>query len=326
MVVRSTLAKVDDGKPLDVSTAGAFWRQPWLIAGVALLAVTVTVAGAVAMTSSSSRRHSSTTATTTTEADALKVGTTTTAVAASAGPVQTTSPPSPLTTVASTVSGTVTDASGSPVAGAWVFGLVSRTSVQTDATGRYTMPCQSQPMAASGWLLPATTTSGTYVQGGAAGGIPSHPSLGYEFSGGGFDESAAASISCDGQPVDFQLPAGATVTISFVDASGSPYSLNDPAAGPVDNVYPPGVGIDEASSPGSRGLGFFAFDVPPTVNGNQQVLGGLDAGTLHLGGPSNLTCTAPDGSRYDNSSDGTSISVVGGESLALTCMVVAANS
>lgn len=64
----------------------------------------------------------------------------------------------------------------------------------------------------------------------------------------------------------------------------------------------------------------------PTGNGDQQVLGGLDTGTLHLGGPSNLTCTAPDGSRYDNSSYGTSISVVGGESLALTCMVVATSS
>jgi len=64
----------------------------------------------------------------------------------------------------------------------------------------------------------------------------------------------------------------------------------------------------------------------PTGNGDQQVLGGLDTGTLHLGGPSNLACAAPDGSRSENSSFGTSISVVGGESLALTCMVVAASS
>jgi hypothetical protein len=223
------------------------------------------------------------------------------------------------TTVApsGTTSGTVTGPDGQPVGGASVIGLDNLVVAVTDANGDYSMPCVPQPLVAASWLIPVYTpspgTSGGYSYGTDStsyGAPPTSPEPGYVFSGGASDISAAATVACDGQPVDFQLPQGGAVDITWKNIT---YSESAQGTTPIDNLYLPGLGRQAA------------LETAPLSSDGQQVIDGVGPGTLQIDGVSTpFTCTGP-----GTTADGQaiySVTVTAGQTTFVTCTIPTASS
>jgi hypothetical protein len=212
----------------------------------------------------------------------------------------TTVPPKTTTTNAGrpATSGVVTDSSGRPVAGAYVIGLNNLAVARTDARGHYSMACVDQKLVAAAWLLPVMT-AGPGGSGGFSYGVnttnygppPGTPGPGYVFSGGASDVTAATRAGCGGTLVNFRLPAGGTVDITWTSRSTPPGTdvgptTTDPdpsvSAGPIDNLYLPGLGTQAA------------LETDLATTNNQQIVAQLGAGTLRIDGVSTpFTCSGP---------------------------------
>lgn len=246
-------------------------------------------------------------------------------------------PPSPMTTlsvpVAPTVAssnpiqGTVTDGHGQPVPGAYVIGLDSLTVVRTDASGRYSMPCQvtsggvsgnrREPLVAGVWLLPVEPTGrGGYSYGSDTTSYlppPTAPGLGYAFSGGAADAAQAEDVSCDGQPFNFILPAGGGADVQFLDANGQPATTF--SGPPVDNLYLPGLG-DHA-----------ALETAPLTSDGRQIVQQLGPGGLNLDILYPMTCTEPAGaSGQPEAVNPSDVVITAGQTVHITCREAAGSS
>jgi hypothetical protein len=221
----------------------------------------------------------------------------------------------PPTTVAQsgTTSGTVTGPGGQPVGGAYVIGLDNLAVAVTDANGDYSMPCVSQPLVAASWLIPIDSpspgTSGGYAYGTdttSYGAPPTSSGPGYVFSGGASDISTASTVTCDGQPVDFQLPQGGAVDITW---SGSAKGTTPP----IDNLYLPGLGHQAA------------LETAPVSSSGQQVIDQIGPGTLQIDEVSTpFSCTGP-----GTTADGQaifSVTVTAGQTTSVTCTIGTASS
>ncbi len=244
---------------------------------------------------------------------------------ATTAPVTTTTPPTTSTTSTSTstvpttavapagtTSGTVTGPDGTPVAGASVIGLDNLAVAVTDANGDYSMPCVAQPLVAASWLIPVYSpspgTSGGYSYGTDStsyGAPPTSPEPGYVFSGGASGVSGASTVTCNGQPVDFQLPQGGAVDIAWKNITSSELAQGTT---PIDNLYLPGLGRQAA------------LETAPVSSSGDQVIDGIGPGTLNIDGVStSFSCTGP-----GTSADGQaiySVTVTTGQTTFVTCTI-----
>ena len=227
------------------------------------------------------------------------------------------------------ITGTVTDTGGRPVAGAYVIGLNSLTVVQTDVSGRYSMPCKvtegaisgfrSEPLVASLWVLPVLPAGqGSYVVGVNTtkyGPPPTAPGLGYVFSGGSPDAAHASDVTCNGRPVNFALPAGGGADVQFLNADGSPVSPARFQGPPVDNLYMPGLGEHAA------------LDTSPLSADGHQVLMQMGPGLFGLDVLYPMTC-AEAGTELSNSQGaiGLGVRIVPGQVVHVTCRMTAGGS
>jgi hypothetical protein len=195
-------------------------------------------------------------------------------------------PPQPTT-------GTVTDADGNPVSDAYVIGMTALSVARTDAAGHYSMPCTAQKLVAATWLLPVMTAGTTSINYGKNtteyGPPPVAPGAGYKiFSGGVSEVSQASPVACDGNPVNFQLPAGATVDITWttgsgpVDGSESTSTTTDtPPSSSIDDLYLPGL-ADQA-----------ARETAP-ISGGHQIIPQLAQGIIRIDATGTaFTCSGP---------------------------------
>lgn len=230
-----------------------------------------------------------------------------------------TTPSVTTTTLAPTVTGTVTDQNGNPIAGASVIGLANLAVATTDTSGNYSMPCTNQALVASSWLLPMDAPhpgpSGGYAYGTDttlyASAFPSTPGTAYVFSGGTTDISQAVPLACDGLPVNFTLPFGATVDLFFVDPSGAPYPVSMKGTGtPVADIYIPGLDTRAA------------IETPPSTGStNEEILNRLGTGDLGIDETLDyLSCTAP-GVPPPAEPGNNLIPVVAGQTVTVTCTV-----
>jgi hypothetical protein len=176
----------------------------------------------------------------------------------------------------------VTDADGNPVSDAYVIGMTNLSVARTDADGHYSMPCTAQKLVAASWILPvmaAGTTSLVYGQNTTFYGPPPVASgAGYIFSGGVNDLSQASPVVCDGNPVNFQLPVGATVDITWVTGSGpvdgsetTSTTTSVPPPNSIDGLYLPGLDSQAA------------VETAPVSTG-QQLIAQLGPGTIQING------------------------------------------
>ncbi|HEX3795251.1 MAG TPA: carboxypeptidase-like regulatory domain-containing protein [Acidimicrobiales bacterium] len=207
------------------------------------------------------------------------------------------------------ITGTVRDASGDPVSGAYVVGLNSLDVAVTNAQGQYSIPCASEPLVASEWLLPIQRDSGGGITYGSDstnyGPPPTSSGAGYSFSGGATDADSAAPVPC-GQTTDFVLNTGGNVDIQFVDSSGNP--VTDQSL-PIDNLYLPG--LDQ----------FAGLETAPLTSEGFQDVDQLAAGTLRIDEVSaNLTCTGQ-GVVDEPSSAVITVTVVPGTTVPVICTV-----
>jgi hypothetical protein len=205
--------------------------------------------------------------------------------------------------------GVVTGPDGKPLAGVYVIGMDDLAVATTDGNGRYSMHCVPQRLVAASWLLPVNSPkpgpSGgwpTGVDTTKYGAAPTSPAPGYVFSGGSSDLSGAATVHCDGKPVDFQLPAGGGVEITWKTSSGGNGSG---ASDPIDNLYVPGLGKQAA------------LEGAAVSSAGVQVVEGLAAGTLLITEVSaSFSCTGGSASGY-----GSAVTVVAGQTTAVTCTI-----
>jgi hypothetical protein len=222
-------------------------------------------------------------------------------------PVPTTSPKStttvaPVTTTtvapagtlngARGVTGIVTDSSGKPIPNAYVIGMSDLSVARTDANGHYSMRCTGQKLVAATWLLPVDQAGATSVTFGVNstqyGPPPTTAGAGYVFSGGATDVGQATPAPCDGQPVNFRLPIGATVDIGWVTGSGNP---SGPGPTPTTTSLP-SIPIDNLYLPGLDDQG--ALETAPISPTGHQVIGQLGPGTLRIDGTmTSFTCSGP---------------------------------
>ena len=224
------------------------------------------------------------------------------------------------TTVASAaaITGTVTDAAGQPVPGAYVMGLDSLTVVRTDPTGAFSMSCtlsthgvsgsRSEPLVAATWLLPVVSpgegSAGLGSDTTSYGPPPDVPGLGYSFSGGAADAADASIASCDGRPVDFVLQPGGGADIHLLDPSGTPVTSSSV---PPDNLYLPGLD------------GFAALETAPLTDSGDQIVDQLAGGILRIdatGG--NLNCSGTEVTP-DPAADGVDVAITAGQVTPVTC-------
>ena len=249
-------------------------------------------------------------ATTTTTATSLPPPPTTSAVPTSVPAVPIAHPVTTTPVPTNTTTGTVTGPDGRPVANAYVIGLTNLNVVQTDARGRFAMPCVAQKLVAATWVLPVQSP-----QPGPSGGYryrsdttdypqgtpPAGPGPGYVFSGGASRLSGAATVACNGSPVNFQLPPGGAVDIRWVHPPRSGQN------GPIDNLNLPGLENQAALE---------TVDVSST---GHQVLSQLGPGTLEIHPVATpFTCSGPG----VTGSDGIyTVAVAAGQVSPVTCMV-----
>jgi hypothetical protein len=188
------------------------------------------------------------------------------------------------TTIASTPAtvGTVTDAAGNPVSDAYVIGMTDLSVARTDADGHYSMPCTVQKLVAATWILPVMTAGTTALSYGHNTTEYEPPPVtsgsGYVFSGGASDVSQASPVACDGNPVDFRLPVGGTVDITWVigsgsgDDSGTTTTTNTSPQKPADNLYLPG--LDSQAAP----------ETAPVSGTGHQIISQLGPGAIRVDG------------------------------------------
>jgi hypothetical protein len=253
----------------------AFWqdrRRAWIAGGIALLALVaipaVLLAAGSSDTSSSpgSRNGSGASSTSSTSTTTTEVPTTTSPSIDLAPVVPTTTPP---TLPPPVVTGTVTRAGGAPVPRAHVVGLDDLSTVTTNVKGEFAMLCTGQALTASPWAVPVKPAGGGAPVFDGSGTVPNELGPGYMFSGGATDVAKAASVPCDGKPVDLRLPLGATVVVSLRDASGARF-VPAPGQAPLDSFSLPGFG-GRADTVGA-----------PISKTGVQVLPQLGAGTLTI--------------------------------------------
>ena len=187
------------------------------------------------------------------------------AVRSVAGPAETSSP-------ASTVSGTVTDSFGNPMANTIVTGLVSLESSPTDATGHFVLGCHAEPLVASTWELPL---------------LPPHygavccphraPSPSIQVPG-----TPSREAERRGERVDRQLRWRAGRLRHWWGRHGRhPFDSSLLSLLIIDNLYLPGLG--EQSS----------IVIPPISDGHQRI-SRLAAGVLRIDGAmATLSCSGP---------------------------------
>jgi serine/threonine protein kinase len=219
-------------------------------------------------------------------------------------------PVSPPTTVVpaapTTVTGTVKDSSGAPVANAYVLGLNSLAVARTDASGRYSIPCKSEPLVAATWLLPVVSGPGAQTFGQnttSYGPPPTTPGLGYAFSGGASDADHATVQGC-GNAVDFVLRDGGNADIQILDASGAPVTGSNV---PPDNLYLPGLSSHAA------------LETAPVAADGHQLVDQLGGGVLRIDGTtSTLNCTGS-GVTPDPSIAGATVTIAPGATVSVTC-------
>jgi hypothetical protein len=197
-----------------------------------------------------------------------------------------------------TVTGQVFDASGQPVARAFVESA-GGAYVVTGDQGRYSIECGVGALLAGSWAVPMSaqlynsTTDATT------------PGPGYIFSGGATDLSHATTPRC-GSVVNFHLPPGAGVTIHFTN----PIPSGDP--GPADNLYLPGLNDNP-----------YFLDPPLNAN-NNQVVEQLGSGTLRIDGvATDFNCSGPG---VTGSGAIWYISLRAGQSATVDCAFVQINS
>ena len=291
---------------------GAFLAGATLSAVVTALVVQGgTGSGHVVASSAGGAPTSATT--TTTAPDAVTAAPTTTVTP----PPTETSSSSPVTTASTTpagpgesITGMVTDSAGHPLSGAYVIGLDSLTVARTDPTGHFAMPCKvssgaitanrTEPMVASAWLAPVLPNGqGGFSYGSTTttyGPPPTTPGPGYAFSGGASDAAQATTVTCNGRPVNFVLPAGGGADVQFVDSKGAPAtSFSGP---PVDNLYLPGLGEHAA------------LETAPLSSDGHQVLEQLGPGTLGLDVLYPMTCTTSGGTQLAPDPSGRGLGVI----------------
>ena len=243
----------------------------------------------------------------------------------------TTAPPTTLAagTSGPPITGTVTDTGGRPVPGAYVIGLNSLTVVQTDSSGRYSMPCRvtegaisgfrSEPLVAAPWVLPVIPAGqGSYAVGVNTtkyGPPPTSPGPGYVFSGGSPDAVHASDVTCDGHPVNFVLPAGGGADVQFLNANGSPVSPSQFQGPPVDNLYLPGLGEHAA------------LDTSPLSTDGHQVVMQMGPGTFGLDVLYPMTCTEAGTQLFpDGAAKGLGVRIVAGLVVHVTCRLTTGGS
>jgi hypothetical protein len=190
----------------------------------------------------------------------------------------------------------VTDADGNPVADAYVIGMTNLWVTQTGTDGHYSMPCTAQKLVAASWRLPVMTAGTTpmdmdYGVNTTEYGLPPDTSgPGYVFSGEVSDLSQASPVACDGNPVNFQLPVGATVDITWV--TGPLPGDSSETTSPTTSAHPPNL-IDKFHLPGLKDQAApETVAVSPT---GQQVIAQLGPGTMQIDGTGTpFTCVGAD--------------------------------
>jgi hypothetical protein len=196
----------------------------------------------------------------------------------------------------------VTDADGNPVADAYVIGMTNLSVARTDADGHYALPCSAQKLLAASWILPVMTAGTTSINYGVNTTVYGPPPIasgaGYVFSGGVSDLSQASPVVCDGNPVNFQLPVGATVDITWVTGSGP---VDGSATTTTVTSAPPSNSIDTLYLPGLKDQA--APETAPVSATGQQVIAQLGPGTIQINGTGTpFTCSgasvAGDGSTW----------------------------
>jgi len=164
-----------------------------------------------------------------------------------------------------------------------------------------------EPLIAATWLVPVAHSTGGGVAYGrdttSYGPPPTTPGPGYIFSGNVSQLADAASPACDSR-VDFHLPTGSSVTISWQGAGS--------AALPIDNLYLPGLG--QAA----------ALETEPLNAAGQQVVDQLGSGSLQVDGVStSFECSGPG---VSGAQAIWHVAVTAGQSAAITCTTVPLNT